>query len=281
VVILSIIEFVKKARDLGINLENYLREQFQKLILYVLVALGLSDFYVFQGGSALRIIYGSPRFSLDMDFTIIKRSVDSLMEDSERIARRLELLMARDNITVEKRKEKVIDGDLLRYFISFDTRGILEKKIKIKMELVIRKYVNVRFKRIIVTIDYPERLAFGVVVKTPEQILADKLASLAGGMRRGYIRWRDIFDIYWIKTHLKADLDKEYFRQEFGSWIERPEDLKVLYATLKNLLNSRDFSEFKRRLSLILPSSLVSDDLLAEYIRTTLHVVEKALELVG
>lgn len=50
---------------------NIAREYFQHLFLSGLYKLEDSEKLLFKGGTALRIIYGSPRFSEDLDFSII------------------------------------------------------------------------------------------------------------------------------------------------------------------------------------------------------------------
>lgn len=51
---------------------NIIREYFQHLFLSQLYKLEKSDNLLFKGGTALRIIYGSPRFSEDLDFSIFR-----------------------------------------------------------------------------------------------------------------------------------------------------------------------------------------------------------------
>lgn len=49
---------------------NVIREYFQHVFLGELYKLPESDRLLFKGGTALRIIYNSPRFSEDLDFTL-------------------------------------------------------------------------------------------------------------------------------------------------------------------------------------------------------------------
>ncbi|MFH0762731.1 MAG: nucleotidyl transferase AbiEii/AbiGii toxin family protein [Candidatus Omnitrophota bacterium] len=51
---------------------NIVREYLQHLFLSQLYRLEKSDDLLFKGGTALRIIYGSPRFSEDLDFSIFR-----------------------------------------------------------------------------------------------------------------------------------------------------------------------------------------------------------------
>ena len=47
---------------------NIVREYFQHLFLSQLYRMEKADSLLFKGGTALKIIYGSPRFSEDLDF---------------------------------------------------------------------------------------------------------------------------------------------------------------------------------------------------------------------
>jgi len=49
---------------------NIIREYFQHLFLSQLYRMEGSENIIFKGGTALKIIYGSPRFSEDLDFSI-------------------------------------------------------------------------------------------------------------------------------------------------------------------------------------------------------------------
>lgn len=49
---------------------NVVREYFQHLFLSQLYKLEGSENLLFKGGTALRIVYGSPRFSEDLDFSV-------------------------------------------------------------------------------------------------------------------------------------------------------------------------------------------------------------------
>lgn len=257
---------------------QYLHEAFQRLILFVISTLDLHTFYIFQGGTALRHVYGSPRFSLDLDFTIVNRDIKTLIDDSKRITARLEALLAPDEITVKKTREKCIVKELFyRYFITFDTIHYVGKKTRVKVELLIRPYKSLSFNAEILTLHYPFETSFGMRVKTPSQILSDKISALAGGFHRGYIRWRDVFDIFWIIDKYSPTLKTEYFLQEFGSWIEQKEDLYSLREKLHEILIKRDFSEPIGELEKILPGTLLSHDLVERYISSVLRVVNDAI----
>lgn len=70
-----------------IEFPNIVREYFQHLFLSNLYKLESSDNLLFKGGTALRIVYGSPRFSEDLDFSLFRagsnweKFIDSLFND--------------------------------------------------------------------------------------------------------------------------------------------------------------------------------------------------------
>ncbi len=59
------------ARRLQISLEQVVREEYELLILRGLLESALGNRLIFRGGTALRLAYGSPRFSDDLDFSAL------------------------------------------------------------------------------------------------------------------------------------------------------------------------------------------------------------------
>ncbi len=51
---------------------NIVREYFQHLFLSELYKFPDGEKMLFKGGTALRVIYGSPRFSEDLDFSLLE-----------------------------------------------------------------------------------------------------------------------------------------------------------------------------------------------------------------
>ena len=56
------------------SLSNVLREYVQHLFLTSFYKKSLSENFLFKGGTALKLVFGSPRFSEDIDFSGIKNS---------------------------------------------------------------------------------------------------------------------------------------------------------------------------------------------------------------
>ncbi|MGQ4891792.1 MAG: nucleotidyl transferase AbiEii/AbiGii toxin family protein [Candidatus Njordarchaeia archaeon] len=255
-----------------------LRELFQKTILYMIYTSSFRKSYVFQGGTAIRMLYGSPRLSLDLDYTIFDRGIDKLKKDARFLNDKLKKLLAAEKIGVEIHREKISSDNLMyRFFLNFATENIVGRKIKIKNELVLRrKYFEPHEE--ILEIEYPVKTAVGIQVKNANQILCDKIAALAGGYHRKFVRWRDLFDIYWLVEKNNAKIDYTYIRSEFGSWEESSDDLKGLLTYLKTL-KTKPTDEAKEALCKLLPPTLCTEKLLKKYISASIKTLENALKV--
>jgi len=62
------------------DLINALKEVFQEIALLGLYQGGFFENAAFYGGTALRILYGLPRFSEDLDFTLLEKNHDFNLE---------------------------------------------------------------------------------------------------------------------------------------------------------------------------------------------------------
>lgn len=54
---------------------NVIRENIEIEILSVLSQNKISTKFIFYGGTALRLAFGSPRFSEDLDFLMLKKNI--------------------------------------------------------------------------------------------------------------------------------------------------------------------------------------------------------------
>ena len=73
---------------------NIVREYFQHVFLSELYKLPEAKRLLFKGGTALRIVYGSPRFSEDLDFSLIEPDKDCGFVE---VLRRIKFLFESEN----------------------------------------------------------------------------------------------------------------------------------------------------------------------------------------
>src|SRR3989338_10242768 len=112
------------------TIDNVAREYFQQLFLSRLYQEKGSDGLLFKGGTALRIIWQSPRFSEDLDFTgvnITVKGIETLMEGA---LAKIEM----EGIQTEIIESKSTSGGYLAIF-QFNT---IEYKSRIQVEVSLR-----------------------------------------------------------------------------------------------------------------------------------------------
>lgn len=264
----------------GDEREWILREHLQRLVLYAMARSVLYAKYTLQGGTALRLVYGSPRLSLDLDFTF-EEDINGAVKHSEEIKNQLERLLASENIKVHVSGSKFdVVGGFYRYFLVFDTQRLIGRKTRIKVEVLRRRYSSEYYELKTVGVSFPYSTVVGVRVKRLGCILANKVCSLAVGWHRGFIRWRDVFDIYWAREK-GATLDKGYLFEEFGSYVERLDDVLGATKFIRGILEKRDYKRVVDELSRLLNPSLVDYVLVEKYLLVTLDVLGEAVKVLG
>lgn len=160
---------------------------------------GLLRDITFQGGTSLRLCYGSQRYSEDLDFVAGDR-FDSLPLDDFSKTLRSDLLKSYDT-EVSVREPKVVndfDGvGMRRWTVSVNTniaRPDLPKQ-RIKLEIASVPAHTSTIRR--VAVNYPELAGMyddlTIRCQTLEEILADKLISFSA--TDTHIRHRDLWDI--------------------------------------------------------------------------------------
>ena len=86
-------------KSLGISQEQIVREEYEMIILKKLFESEVGKSFVFKGGTALRLAYDSPRFSEDLDFSVVekfdKEALDVLLKSIDSEYEAVELAEAR------------------------------------------------------------------------------------------------------------------------------------------------------------------------------------------
>lgn len=177
------------ARELGVPVERVAREELQRLILRHLAEKGFFARGVFQGGTALRLLYGGARFSEDLDFVFRKKN-DPGFRALEPALAGLPGFVHRqatycDAVALKRQRASAL---LARYRLSLRTPGRTGLSINLEFANVPGRRPQARLLRV-GPIDVP------VIVEDEVEILADKLVALA---LREYIKGRDLWDIAFL-----------------------------------------------------------------------------------
>ncbi len=181
-------EIIEKSQERNEEPHQTFREEIQKTILTILSHQQLFNQIVFQGGTALRLFYGNPRLSEDLDFVQInKEEKTDLTPHIPRIKTNLQTIYPfLDDIKIRmQRKNREIQRIVLTTIS--DT---IDQRIRVYIELAyIPSYYNK--PRIL---HYPP---FNPVVRVEEkeEILVDKIIAI---VNRPYIKGRDLWDINFL-----------------------------------------------------------------------------------
>jgi predicted nucleotidyltransferase component of viral defense system len=201
---------------------NVRREYFQHRFLSYFFQQPLTDQVFFKGGTALRILYQSPRFSEDLDFSSATGDVRGLEEAL------LETLaeMAHENLNPELEESKKTTGGYLG-LIAFRAKD--HEPVSIQLEISLRAGQKQGEVMTIVSDFSP---AYLVVALTQAQLVDEKIQALLSRRKA-----RDFYDLYFI---LRANL-------------LAPQHRAVLPQALETLRRSR--LNFERELKEFLPRS--------------------------
>ena len=203
----------KLAAELGINVEFVVREFWELAVLDVLLSAGVGNQLVFKGGTALRLAYGSPRFSDDLDFSITRvvsyREFTSAVQQVVRRYPELELTdlaEKRSTLLAEFRvRDSAIERNVRQVVeVSRRSPGSLEKEL-----------------RLLSSPCSPLRVL--ALVATPEAIWQEKRAALASRKAP-----RDLFDLWFLGQTLGRKLpddapefDPRVLRRELRMYLPR------------------------------------------------------------
>lgn len=178
----------KASAELRIDITQVVREYWEILILKGLFASPYGKYLIFKGGTALRLVYGSPRFSEDLDFSITK---DALKGKFSSLIKEIASQYSEAAIT-----------DIAEKFYTYlaeikISQNYLPMPFRVKIEISKRLKKNYNTELRLITSSASPLQALGKVA-TLEQIYRDKLDCL-----KGRTTAKDIFDLWFICQKLK------------------------------------------------------------------------------
>ena len=156
----------------------------------------------FHGGTSLHLSWRSPRHSEDLDF-LVSRDVPDIARVMEAVRRRVQerFLMEDPSIRVEIR-DRTKDPERMPYYQATVSSSRVTGKAMVKVEFwrVDRAYLErypVEFRTPLLQGDMITSVLSPVPAATLPTAFSDKLVAFA---TRPYLKWRDVFDLWWIGT---------------------------------------------------------------------------------
>ncbi|MDD2731866.1 MAG: nucleotidyl transferase AbiEii/AbiGii toxin family protein [Candidatus Pacebacteria bacterium] len=165
------------------SIQNIIREYCQHLFLSCLYKQPGAEKLLFKGGTALRIIFRSPRYSEDLDFT----GTNIKQSEVEEIFTNTLLDLEKTGIDVELEEAKNTTGG----YIGIIKFHAYKKTISVHIEISLRNGKKPEIVRTLIENDYI--LAYILIHLSKEDIIREKLEALFKRYKP-----RDFYDYFFL-----------------------------------------------------------------------------------
>jgi predicted nucleotidyltransferase component of viral defense system len=230
----SVDEMRAYADRLGFG-EAYMAEKdyLQELLLRALFSRIVGDRLVFRGGTALAKIYGSGRFSDDLDFVVNRfKKEDALLSRVEDAIRSIKDLYEMTFTGPETYRDMVgynikINGPLFVSSKHEASRQTVSLNINMYEKIILAPVSIIR------TPIYNDIPPYSLSVKQLEELLMDKIAAL---MERKRLPARDLYDIWVILAKNQNNLDESKIKKVYDAYCKNKE--KIDYPALASRIDA-------------------------------------------
>ncbi|HPD18394.1 MAG TPA: nucleotidyl transferase AbiEii/AbiGii toxin family protein [Candidatus Goldiibacteriota bacterium] len=203
--------FEKISAKRGISTDNVLREYYEYVILREMFESEIGDKLAFKGGTALRIFYSSPRYSDDLDFSLLKIiDFKTFKTAMTRIAGKY------DNFRINDLWNKY-NTMLCEFKIKEEWKKM---PLTLKIEISKRKIAGVKDVEIKLARDNDFGLEILGKIFKLECLFKDKIMALNDRDEP-----KDYFDVWYIgqllnkKTELKKNVNIKRYRQTLNKYL--------------------------------------------------------------
>ena len=176
-------DFLKQLATKNQNIfKNTLREYLQNLFLNYFYQEKQSEKFFFKGGTALRIVFRSPRFSEDLGydstngFNLFENILAEVLEKIEK-----------ENIKTEIIESKTTTGG----FFSNVKTALFAEEVEVKIQVSKRKSQAIKGERIVIVSDFAPSYPIQILAK--ELLFSEKIEAFLTRAKT-----RDFFDLYFI-----------------------------------------------------------------------------------
>ncbi len=163
------------------NKEHIEKDYFQDLFLFNLYKK--SNKFIFKGGTALYKLHKLPRFSEDLDFSLIEpldqKATEDIVTETVKNIKEFEI-----------KSVKNTEGSL---FIKIGTKGILTKYNTLRIDINTKNRVLMDFDIANFVSDYIDINPFSIRALKLEEIVSEKIHSIFARKKA-----RDLFDLFFL-----------------------------------------------------------------------------------
>ena len=245
------------------DVKNYIREKLQILIIS---GLSDTDFYknfAFTGGTCLRLMYNTDRYSEDLDFDFVKKEYKGY--DFNKCFNTILDYLDFFNVDCDiEYKEKNNEISIKTFNLKFDFKNLLNvfdlkdflnefqegQLLKIKFEVETDFNESEKFE--IVNGDMP---LYEINTVSKESMMANKLNAILRRNENTNIKGRDFFDLkYYIDNNVKLNIElfNYCFKRDgitlngIEKHIDPPKNKEELIKLIKKKIKNIDFELVKK-----------------------------------
>ncbi len=169
---------------------NFLRELLQIMVLSALSQKNYFHNIAFVGGTALRVIYGTERYSEDLDFSLVKGEInfDQLLEDIVRNFKHWGI-----EAEIKKSKPKTVYSAFIKFsgvLQALDKKVHHQEKIQIKLDIDSNPPAGHTTQETFIT----KFMSFPLLQFDKASLFSGKLHAVC---QRKYTKGRDFYDLLW------------------------------------------------------------------------------------
>jgi predicted nucleotidyltransferase component of viral defense system len=197
---------------------NLLREYLQYKILAIIYRSEFGKKLIFIGGTALRIVHNTNRFSEDLDFDNIGLS----QEEFEKLSELIKIELTNDGMEVEI---KVVNRNAFHCYIKFpgmlyklNLSGYESEKILIQLDTESQKFVYAHENIFLNKFDVFEKIQ----VAPPDILLAQKVWAI---LNRKTPKGRDFYDATYLFSVCQPNYDYLQYKCGIGDFDKLKEQL--------------------------------------------------------
>ena len=226
---------------------NAVHEVMQQFALAGLTRGGFFEKAAFYGGTALHLFYGLPRFSEDLDFSLLAEDESFNFEDYFDAIRK-EFSLAGKDVSVEIKRKAIhltaIESAFLKETSAvFDLGFTSQKQVKVKLEIDIRPPLKFKTEEKLLL----QPSSCWVRVFTLDCLLAGKVHAALFRAWRNRVKGRDWYDLEWyIRNGVACNLLHLSERVRSSSPEIDLSSHEVVIEVLKRRIESIDFELAKR-----------------------------------
>ena len=232
------------AERVGAATPNVEQEVMQRIALAGLQRGGFFQHAAFYRGTCLRIFHNLPRFSEDMDFSLVEKRDDIHLENYfPSIIEEFKLAGHEVNIV---KKEKKIFGRVESAFLkdnteAYDIKFQTKKTVKVKIELDTNPPLAFETEQKTLILPY----TFMTRCFTLPDLYAGKMHALVYRAWQRRIKGRDWYDFEWYVRH-QIPLDYNHLQERIREFSGEVVEKETFMQQLRKKLSSADINLVKQ-----------------------------------